>query len=193
MSKGEHEQEMIDAQQDVLDAEHEVGAGDLQRARHGVHHERRRRRREADDLRGSVAAFHAHEHIGHRRAETGDMNRAAGQTAGALNAPVFRKGAVDEGGTWLAQVGGAGRELHVEAEPEILASTRHLPKHVVSLRAGLLELEIGRPDLVGEQAAGEGGEQHEDQEDDCFFIYHLPLSAASLSLSVGRGRSMVTV
>ena len=76
--------------QDVLDAEHEVSAGDLQRARRGFHHERRRGRREPRDLRGAVEAFHAHEHVGHRRAETGDMDRAAGQSAGALHASSVR-------------------------------------------------------------------------------------------------------
>ena len=32
----QHEQQMVDAREDVLDAEHDVGAGDLQRARRGL-------------------------------------------------------------------------------------------------------------------------------------------------------------
>ena len=91
----EHEQQMVDAGQDVLDAEHGVSAGDLQRARRGFDHERRSGRREPRDLRGAVETFQAHEHVGHRRAETGDVNRAAGQSARALHGPALGEGVVD--------------------------------------------------------------------------------------------------
>ena len=91
----EDEQQMVDAREDVLDAEHDVRAGDLQRARRGFHDERRSGRREPRDLRGAVETFQTHEHVGRRGGETGDVNRAAGQSAGALHGPALGEGVVD--------------------------------------------------------------------------------------------------
>ncbi len=125
----EDEQQMVDARQDVLDAEHSISAGDLQRTRRGFHDERRSGRREPRDLRGAVETFQTHEHVGRRRAETGDVNRAAGQSARALHGPAFGEGVVDHRTPRRGDVRAARRKFHVESEAQILSLAGHLPKH----------------------------------------------------------------
>jgi hypothetical protein len=39
-------------------------------------------------LRGAVETFQTHEHVGHRRAQAGDVNGAADQSVGAPKGPV---------------------------------------------------------------------------------------------------------
>src|SRR6185369_9453305 len=154
-----HKQEVVNAQQDVLDAEHEVSAGDRQCARGGFHHERRSGRREPRDLRGAVEAFHTHEHVGRRRVETGDVNRAPGQSARPLHGPAFGEGVVGHRSSWRGDVRGTRRKFHVKSEAQILSLTWHLPKRGVSLRPGLAQFEISGTHLVGE---GRRGKQKEE-------------------------------
>ena len=102
-------EQMIDASENVFDAEHEVGAYDGQRARCGLHDKRRSRRREPRDCRRAVEPLLTNYHLGRGGAETGDVDRAAGQPARALHRPALGEGVVGHRSSWRGEVR-AGRQ-----------------------------------------------------------------------------------
>ena len=73
---------MVDAEQDVLDAEPEIGGGDREPARRGRHDEGGLRRRQPRRLRVAVQPLEAHQHVGAARGEPVDARSSAGQPAG---------------------------------------------------------------------------------------------------------------
>ena len=92
MQQGQHEQQVVEAEQDVLDAEAQVRPGEGEGARGGGHHERRRRRRQAVGLLRAVAALDAEQDVGERRAEALHGDGMAIEPAGASHG-----GTLDEG------------------------------------------------------------------------------------------------
>ena len=69
--QGEHEQQMVDAEKNVLDTEHKIGAAHFQRTGRGCYHKRRRRWGNTSYLSCAIQIFNPHQHVGHGGGETG--------------------------------------------------------------------------------------------------------------------------
>jgi hypothetical protein len=170
----EHEQEMIDAGQNVLDAEHEVGPHNLPMARGCLDQERRVGGCQSFDLRCTVAAFHARQHVGERRGETLDADGATAQSTRALHTPALGVGVGDKDPARLGQVHAACRQMHIERQPQTFAGRRHLPQCIERIRHRLAQFQIGRPQFVG---GGVKHTQHTEQQEHCkggFPLHHCP-------------------
>ena len=89
--ESEHEEEMIDAEQDVLDAELEIGSGDRPAALTGRDRRLRRSRRQPLDPFASIDELDPHERVGHGACQTVDAHLLARKRSrsptGAMSAP----------------------------------------------------------------------------------------------------------
>ena len=113
----EDEQQVIDAQHNVLDAEDEIGRGNLPTWRRGFHREARRVRQQARCLRHAIGAFDASEHVNLRSRQTVNANDLAIESSRALDAPAFDVGVVTEETVRLGEFFRFGRKAHMDAEP----------------------------------------------------------------------------
>ena len=120
---------MIEAEQDVLDAEPQVGRRDREPARRRLHDEAGGSRRETRHLRRAVTALDAHQGIRQRRLETGDLDRLADEPSGALHAPPLGDRGADVDAHWLRDRGAARRQRDGQRESH-LAARRALPEHL---------------------------------------------------------------
>jgi hypothetical protein len=88
----EHEQQVIEARQDVLDAEHSVGRHHLEPARARFHHEPRADAQNTLELHRAVGPRQADEDVDPRRGQRGKLYRLAAEPAGNAHAPALRNG-----------------------------------------------------------------------------------------------------
>src|ERR1019366_8203012 len=162
------EQKMVNACQDVLDAEHSVSTRDPHRACRCRDHKRRRRRREPRYLRGTVEMLQTHEDIDRGRTKAHDANRAATESARALYCPAFGVGTVSHRTAWLGDVCAARGQLHVKSKAQV-SLARHLPQRVISFRPALAQFEIRGTHFVCEHARRKRDEQDQDQDEELAF------------------------
>src|SRR5689334_8422352 len=135
-----------------------------------------------------VKALHSHQRVDYRRAEAGNVNRGAAESTGIFNGPQFGKSVVGHRTARRSEVFTSWWKFNVDSQAQILALSGDLPKHVVSFRVGLAQLEVGGAHLM-RRCVGGGGEEHEENKERAF---HSHLMAAMFFTSCGGG-SMVTV
>ena len=118
---------MVEAEEDVLDAELEVSAGRLERARRRNDRERRRARRQPRGLRGAVEPFEANQDVSQGGAEAADGDRGSGQAVLSPDTPPLDRGIADEDRTRLARAFCAGRKLDMQGKARMspIAGTFH--------------------------------------------------------------------
>jgi hypothetical protein len=159
----QHEQQMVDTQQDVLHTEFQV------RARHrgplgsAADRERRLVGREPHGLRGAVRALHPREHIRAGHGKTFDRDATPDEPTLARGAPALHMAPAHGTRRVLGAVAG-GRETHLEAQPQ-LPLRRDLEEHVPGRRVDLAKLEVAGPDLVRGGRAREADEQCEARDE----------------------------
>ena len=144
----QHEQQVIEADQDVLDAEHGVGMRHLEGPRAGGDDKARREWQHASDLRRAVAALHAHQHVDAAGSQVREFDRLASQPAFGLHAPALHRRA--RGITAAQWRDGlcAGRELRVQLQRGGFVQRRQLPQHLVGGGVELAQLQVGGAEFV---------------------------------------------
>ncbi len=164
--QAEHEQKMVDAEPDVLDAIEDVVARQRERALALRHHQGGGARLQHVDGDGAVEELDAREHVGDGRLQPADAQRLPAQGRGPQRPGLdrCRLRAPRRGSRRDRRGGGriAGK-FRLQGEPHV-ADHRGLPQHVELAGPHLAQLEIGRPDLVrrrgrrdrGHQGAGAG-------------------------------------
>ena len=154
---------MVDADQDVVNTEDEVGPGDAGGVRRRLDDERGLLRQESRHLGRAVLAFDARQHIGDGTWQPVDPYCAVGEAALTSNGPSFDEAVAREASARLGEIDGAFRKDDVDGQTQGIALRRHLPHHVVRLGARLTKLEVGRAEHVG---AGRGRpRQHQRDRD----------------------------
>jgi hypothetical protein len=162
--QGEQKEQVIDAERDVLDAVHEIGAQYAERAAGGADlHPGPRRVRDARPL-PAVQQRDAHQHVGDAELESDELDAPAGETLG----PRVDLAPLDQRIRQLLHAGNgevphAVRQLQHDREPHA-REHRRAPQHVVATGSRLLDLEIGGPDLVG--ACGASDPERDEQRGD---------------------------
>lgn len=111
-----HEEEMVNAGQNVLDAQDKICARNLEAVRRGLYNERRRGRCKSPNLRRTIKTFNAHQNVNHSGGEPFDVNGAAREPPIALHAPTVTESIVDGRRAYLADLDAALRQPHVDAE-----------------------------------------------------------------------------
>lgn len=107
---------MVEAAENVLDAEREIRERGLRGSERRLHHERRASGRQALDLRGAVETFHAREHVRRAGGAADDLDRAADQTTRPLDAPALRVAVRGELPSTRLDVHRSHGETHVERQ-----------------------------------------------------------------------------
>ena len=102
---------MINTREDVLNAKHEVSAGNLQRMWHRFHNERRQGRHDPGHLRRAVETFNPHKHVSERGGESLNADSGTGETSLTLDAPLFGVSIVGKKSVRLFEIGAGLREL----------------------------------------------------------------------------------
>ena len=146
--QGQHEEQVIDSEENVLDSQVEVGPGNLEPAGNLGDDERRCRRRQARDLGGPVEPLESRQHVGHRAGKPVDLDRAADEPSRTGHAPAIGKGASDRvrSDGWRQRSTALGQP-GVDPQSKVPAA-RNFPQDVESLRRGLPQLEVARPHLM---------------------------------------------
>ena len=147
-NKPEHEQEVVEAEQDVLDAMRQIGAGDRQRPlrrrdvdpRLGRPHQRGRMR--------AVQHLHAHQHVRDRCLKPDELNALSRPVPGCRRR---RRGV--RPGNRTAPAPRARDVVNLVREPQHdrqahAGKHRRSPKQLVAAGPDLIDLQIGRPDLM---------------------------------------------
>jgi hypothetical protein len=155
----EDEHQVIDAQQDVLDAEAEVCHGSHRRAVAG-HGELRSPGLEKFGDRATIGELYADEDVRHRRLESGDDDRLSTQSAFTHERHTVQE-RVRQGLSDTLALGSAGiRERRVDHQPQI-AARGLFPRHAIAVGGRLLDVEVARPQLVGTGGSSQQGHEHE--------------------------------
>src|SRR5579864_5492610 len=149
---------MINTREDMLDAEHQISPGNFEATGRCFDDKRRGRRSKVSHLLGPIDAFYAHEDIRESCVEAIDSNRRATKAARAGNAPLFGVSTACEIGARCGEVGTRLRKPHVEAEAHGVGDSGNFPKDIVSVAAGLVDLQISGPHLVSSEIGCEGSE-----------------------------------
>ena len=140
---------MVDADQDVVNAEYEVGPGDTGGVCRRLDDKRGLFRQESRHLGRAVLAFDTRQDIGDCAWQPIDPYCAVGEAAVTSNAPSFDEAVAREISARLGKIDGAFRKDDVNGQTQRIALRRHLPHHVVRLGARLTKLEVGRAEHVG--------------------------------------------
>jgi hypothetical protein len=164
--QSEHEQEVVRAQQDVLDAHHEERSGRPPRPRIGHDLEGGARGRQTLGLHATVQPHDAHQDVGLRGDEAVDGDARAVEAAGAREHQLLDEGLGGAQADGLAFDPAVFRQHEVEREAQV-AARRDLPQHAVALSRLLTQLEVAGSRLVrvaGREPA-RGDEREEDEEE----------------------------
>ena len=155
----QHEEQMVDAEEDVLDAEPEIGGGHLLPARSPP--ARRRRGWPASARAVLVSPFS-------RSMRTSTSVRLAARPsiamvspakpAGRMHRPPLDIGVVQEDAFARRRLGRALGQARVEREPE-LAHRRRLPEDGIGVRRALGDREIGGPQVMRLRLPGDDGQK----------------------------------
>ena len=152
----QHEQQVVDAAEDVFDAEDQIGPGDLAGAGRRGDGELRARQRQPFDLAGAVAALDAGDHVADadrlalRRATSA---RPVHRAAGSASVRRWRRRRTHCGACPTSRV--PSRERHRQRQARVLVLRRNLPQHVVAVGAGLAQFEVGRAENIGLHQPGQ--------------------------------------
>ena len=191
--QAEDEEQVVDAEQDVLHAELHVAEGPLGGGGDAAERHRGRRGAQQVALQAAVGVVQAHEDVGDRGLEPRDRDRLPGQAARAGEGAAHDEGARREllpvGGREPAVLRDDRRDLDLD-----LAAGRLLPEERVGLLSRLAQLEEAGTGLVSE--AGGRAREHEareEQEDEPRLHRAPPTPAAAAGGGVAFGFSIVTV
>ena len=160
----EHEEKMIDAEQDVLDAEREVGGGDRPSALTGGNPRPRRSRRQPFDPLAAVGERHAHQRVGHGARQPFDPHLLAAERIDRRQAPGLHHGVVGYPRNDRGCALDPSRKAHIERQP-CVAAHRRLEQDIEYSGRCFLKLEIGRTNLVRECGSSGEKESAHDQEE----------------------------
>ncbi len=161
--QAEHEQQMVHAEQDVLDAEPQVAHRPLPAGGLAAEHDRGRDRPQHVALEPPVGVVDAHQNVGDGRFEPADAQSLAGQATRALEGAAHDLGA----GRELLPVGRreSAALWHHRRDPDLdLAARRPLPQQAVGLRTGFGDLEQARPGLVRRERARRADERQNQHQ-----------------------------
>ena len=161
--QGQHEQQVVDAAEDVLDAEHEVAPGDFAAARGRFNREHRPADGQPLHLCAAVEPHDARDDVGYADRIAHDGHLVAHQSAGHVNLPALVPRAADFHHARLARDLGRVRKLHVGRQPGAATQRGDFPEDVIGLVRLLGDLEVGRTENIG---AGERrcGQQQQGQK-----------------------------
>jgi hypothetical protein len=176
----QHEQQVVDAQQDVLDTQGRVGARYLPPALGIGHDERIRGRGQAFDLDGLVQPLETGQHVGEGRRQAVDADFVPAQPPRAAADPALDKGGVLLPGTHFAHGLAMLRQARVQRHAQIAAG-RNPPEHIEGLGIELFEVQVARAHLVRrevERAQRQRRQQNPSRQ------FQGPLSPLSSKLSM---------
>ena len=190
------EEQVVDAEEDVLDAVAEVGDGDLERSLRGgdldpwprgAHHGRGL----------AVAARDPHQHVGDRGLQADEVDPPPGKAARGLDDPaledrageVLGAGAADR--AHVVREGQHDRQRHARKE-------RGAPDDGVAVGSDLVDLQIGGAHLVrlrgrGGQERGDGAEDERDGAGHCSRSSAGACGAERVTSSAGSSGGMTIV
>ena len=154
----QHEQQVVEAFQDMFDAQQGIGARHLQRPRGGFDHKGRFEFGQADVLRCARQLLQPDQHIHRRKLQPADLDGAAAQPAGALIGPAGGKAVAVAGGDRVGQVHPIGGQQHLQPQMQLVAEARHPPGHVIAVCRGLIYFQIGQSHFMGQ-----GGLAHQQK------------------------------
>ena len=162
--EAEHEQEMVGAEQDVLDPlRHKHGRGRERAARRGDLDIGARRMDELGRMR-PVEPLDAHEHVGDGELKAKEIDPLAFESDGAGVDPAPLDARIRQFvHLRLMQIADSLRHLQHERQGHA-RHNRRPPQHVVVSWRGLLEVEIGGPDFVGVSRRQRAQRNHEARE-----------------------------
>jgi hypothetical protein len=151
---------VIDAEQDVLDAEREIGLYDLPDASRVGNGECRLAWCQAYRLGGAIGSFHAGEHIGSRPREPFDSDQAAGEPADTGCSPALH---VSPPGEPRSRFAARAVTRQPDIEPQaVITFSRDLPQHIVGFVANLAKLQETWTDLMGQGIARRCANERKD-------------------------------
>jgi hypothetical protein len=161
------EQQMVDAEQNVLRAEHEVGLHDVERPGGFRDHDARLGGHESMRERRAVQIIDAQQHVRGGLREPRDDETRAAQPVRAAQRTVLQLRIVDDIAAHAVNEPATGRDLGLEhvGQP---ARHRDLPLRGEHVRLRLAEAEIGGTQLVRRRRARHETEpQHTEPEPAC--------------------------
>ena len=162
--QGQHEQQVVDAAEDVLDAEHQVAPGHFAAAHRRRYGETRPVDRQALDLRTAVEAHDAGDDVGDADRVALDRDFLPDQPAGNPHLPALVPGAVDFHHARLARDLGRLRQTHVGRQARAAAQRGDFPEHVVMRVRPLGDFQVGRPEHVGRGKGCDDGRAKQQQD-----------------------------
>ncbi|MCY1351059.1 hypothetical protein D9M69_373140 [compost metagenome] len=156
----EHEDQMIETQEYVLDAEQEIGPGHFKTGLGAGRTEGGRLGHEAPNLGAAILVFDAHQCFGQRGLEPVDDDRAIPQSPRAVDGPPLQIGAAFEPRHRRGPFDALFWQMRVECQPHP-ALRRHLPENGEGVVCRFAYVEIGRPNLMSDSGSAE---QQEDRQ-----------------------------
>ena len=157
----QYEQQVVETEQDMFDAEHEIGLRHLQRALRSGDRQAWRLGGQAGNLHRAIVMGQAHQHICQARAQPVDRQAVAFQAADAARRQTLEMGALLEGVDRLPVRAARLRQTHVQPEPH-LTERRGFPDDGKVAGRGFTNVEIGRAQFMGarRRARPSGTRQH---------------------------------
>ena len=132
--KSEHEEQMIEPAQDVLDAQHRVRCDHLEPAGTRTSHEAWTHRDHALELDAAVQAHQPREHVDSRFREVREHDGLSVEPARYADAPPLHRDAARERAPHVRERRGAGWKLWSHLECRGLVNRGDLPKDVCTSR-----------------------------------------------------------
>ena len=144
----QYEQQMVETEKDMFDAEDEISLRHLQSALRSGDRKAWRLGGQAGNLHRAIGMGQAHQHICQARAQPIDRQAVAFQAADAACRPTLEMGALLEGVDRLPFRAARLRQAHVQPEPH-LTERRGFPDDGKVARRGFTNVEIGRAQFMG--------------------------------------------
>ena len=135
---------MVKAEENVLDAESEIGESDFAYRRRRLDRELGSRRGQSFGLGRPSEFFDAHEYIGKRRRQAFDCDALASKAAVALDRSTLNISATGELRPWRYNLLRSLRQTDIDPEPQLLAERRDFEQQVKGVRSRLAQLQITR-------------------------------------------------
>ena len=181
----EDEEQVVDAEEDVLETENQIGARHLPRRGGGGDDNRRFVRRGAQSLSDTVAVGDADECVHFGGGEAFDGNDLSSEATRTLESPAFDVCVVAEYPARLVDRFRIGGKAGVERQAHGVAARGHFPHHFVGAGFDFAEFEIGGTHLV----RGSGQRDRAPQKQNGERAFH---RSAVVFAGCSFGHSMVT-
>ncbi len=183
----QHKKQVIETEQDVPDADGDVGHCHFIGPGTGPGGKARLARQDALELHAAIQTLQPHQDVDARFGQTREQDRFAIQATGNHDAPTLAHGAGGEGAAPGALLSDTGRKHRMDFQRGVFVQRRRFPQDVIGIGAGLGQLQVCRAELIG---LGRQRERQQHEREQSEGAAHHLAGASAFSPSITTSYSL---